>query len=93
MSTLKIGIRHEDKYFAETRAPLVPKHVAELIRKYGIEVYVQSSSKRVFSDKEYEEAGAKIVRDLLEVPVIFGIKEIPIDKFEVGKTYIFCSCY
>lgn len=89
MSTLKIGIRHEDKYLAETRAPLVPKHVAELIRKYGIEVYVQSSSKRVFSDKEYEEAGAKIVRDLIEVPVIFGVKEIPIDKFEVGKTYIF----
>ncbi len=45
----------------------MPKLVAELIRNIGIEVYVQSSSKRVFRDKEYEEAGAKIVRDLIEV--------------------------
>ena len=38
MTQLRIGIRHEDKYAAERRAPLVPRHVAELIRKHGLAV-------------------------------------------------------
>lgn len=91
MTQLRIGIRHEDKYAAERRAPLVPRHVAELIRKHGLEVYLQSSPKRIFSDKEYEQAGAKVVSNLEDTPVIFGIKEIPVEVFEYGKTYIFFS--
>jgi len=86
-----IGIRNENKYASEIRSPLVPKHVAQLIKEFGLKIIVQSSNKRVFKDEEYERAGAIIKSDLSECDIIFGIKEIPVDDIEKGKTYIFFS--
>ena len=86
----KIGIRHEDKYAMERRAPLIPEHVKELV-KQGIEVQVEKSPKRVFKDEEYEAAGAKLVDKLTEPDLILGVKEMPGDFFEFRKTYIFFS--
>ena len=87
----KIGIRHEDKYVMERRIPIVPGHVEKLIKDKGLEFYIQASPKRVFSDEAYAKAGATIAKNLVNVPVIFGIKEIPLDYFETGKTYVFFS--
>jgi alpha-aminoadipic semialdehyde synthase len=86
----KIGIRHEDKYKMERRAPLVPEHVKVLVEK-GIEVHVERSAKRVFKDEEYEKAGAVLVDRLQEPDLILGVKEMPLDYFEYRKTYIFFS--
>jgi alpha-aminoadipic semialdehyde synthase len=86
----KIGIRHEDKYEMERRAPLVPEHVKELVEK-GIEVHVEKSPKRVFKDEEYEAAGARLVDALTEPDLILGVKEMPMDFFDFRKTYIFFS--
>ncbi len=84
-----IGIRHEDKYKQELRAPLTPKHVDRLVRQKKLDIIVQTSSKRIFSDEEYIQAGAKISRDLKKCSVIFGVKEIPEQFFESEKTYVF----
>lgn len=84
-----IGIRHEDKYKQELRAPLTPKHVDRLVRQKKLDIIVQTSSKRIFSDEEYIQAGAKISRDLKKCSVIFGVKEIPEQFFEPEKTYVF----
>jgi len=84
-----IGIRHEDKYELETRAPLTPKHVERLVKQKKLDIIVQTSDKRIFSDEEYVKAGAKIARDLKKCSVIFGVKEIPVSVFEENKTYIF----
>ncbi|MBI5219618.1 MAG: hypothetical protein HY958_11870 [Bacteroidia bacterium] len=84
-----IGIRHEDKYRSETRTPLVPRHAERLVKTQNIDVIVQSSPKRIFSDNEYLKAGAKVQKDLKLCPVIFGVKEIPESIFEREKTYIF----
>lgn len=82
-----VGIRHEDLYLNERRAPLVPEHVSLLIKK-NIDIVVQTSDKRVFSDQEYKSAGAKIVNDLSKCQVILGVKEIPESDYESGKTYV-----
>jgi alanine dehydrogenase len=87
----KIGIRYEDKYVMERRVPLVPAHLKHLIQKDGLEVYVETSAKRVFSDEEFEVVGANVTDDLSQCPVIFGVKEIPIERLEEGKTYMFFS--
>jgi len=87
----KIGIRYEDKYVMERRVPLVPRHLKLLIEKDGLEVFVETSAKRVFSDEEYEEVGANVTDDLSDCPVIFGVKEIPVERLEAGKTYIYFS--
>ncbi len=87
----KIGIRLEDKYVMERRVAITPKHAESLIKNEGLEIYVEPSAKRVFSDEEFRNAGAKLTSDLSEAPVIFGVKEMPISFFESKKTYMFFS--
>jgi alanine dehydrogenase len=87
----RICIRLEDKNEWERRTPLIPAHVKELQEKHNIKVYVQSSPIRAFGAEEYEQAGASVVKDLSECPVVFAIKEIPSELIERGKTYIFFS--
>ncbi len=86
-----IGIRHEDKYLMERRTPITPAHAEKLIKQLGLEIHVEASPKRVFTHDEYENAGAKVVKDLTGAPVIFGVKEIPPTAFEKNKTYVFFS--
>ena len=86
-----IGIRHEDKYLLEKRAPLTPKHVERLVKQKKLDIIVQTSSKRIFNDEEYRNAGAEIADDLQKCSVIFGVKEMPVSFFEPNKTYVFFS--
>ncbi len=85
-----IGIRHEDKYLMERRVAIIPQHVKKLTEQ-GLEFLVEESPKRIFTHREFEEAGARIVKDLSSAEVVFGVKEMPIDFFREGKTYIFFS--
>ena len=59
-----ICIRQEDKYAMEKRAPLTPKHVERLVKYKKMDIIIQSSDKRVFTDDEYLKAGAEISKDL-----------------------------
>ncbi len=86
-----VGIRHEDKYLMERRTPLTPAHVKKLIEKDKLNIIVESSDKRIFTDDEYRLAGAQIEKDLKSCQVIFGVKEIPEEKFEKENTYVFFS--
>lgn len=86
-----IGIRHEDKYLMERRTPITPLHAKKLTESHGLHVVAQTSPKRVFPDQEYLDAGAGVEKDLRDCPVIFGVKEIPIEAFEENKTYVFFS--
>ncbi len=87
----RIGVRREDKNRWERRAALSPADVRRLVDEAGIEVWVQPSEIRVFSDEEYAAAGAKISENLDECPVVLGVKEMPADFFNEGRTYAFFS--
>ena len=89
--TAKIGIRKEEKNEWERRAPLAPDHVAELVREHDLRIAVQPSPRRVFSDDEYAASGATLTDDLSDCGVILGVKEIPTDDLERGKTYVYFS--
>mgnify|MGYP002639606762 CR=1 FL=1 len=86
----KIGIRYEDKYVMERRVALVPDHVRYLADK-GLEFEVVRSAKRIFKDKEFENAGATLVDEVSDSTVVLGVKEMPIDFFKDEHTYIFFS--
>ena len=86
-----IGIRHEDKSPWEARVPLVPEDVGRLIRDHGVEFQVQRSTVRVFPEDEYTAVGATVVDHLVDCPIIVGVKEIPLDQFLPGRTYVFFS--
>lgn len=85
-----IGIRREDKNAWERRAPLTPEAVKRLLA-HDVEIRVQTSKKRVFSDAEYRQAGAQIVPDMKGCTAVFGVKEIPVERIRAGVTYVFFS--
>lgn len=84
-----IGIRREDKSRWERRVPVTPEDAWKLKEEHGIEVWVQPSPIRAFTEEEFAQAGAIVQEDLSPCPVIFAVKEIPPDLFEAGKTYVF----
>jgi len=86
-----IGIRKETKNRWERRAPLSPDNVLRLTNDMEVEIYIQPSDLRVFSDEEYISSGARITQDLSECRIVLGIKEIPVHDIEQGKTYLFFS--
>ncbi|KAF9419700.1 hypothetical protein BGZ94_009331 [Podila epigama] len=86
-----VAIRREGKNRWERRAALTPEAVEKLIKETGIAVYVQPSTKRIFSDDKYRAAGAIIQEDLSVADIILGIKEVPVKDLIPGKTYVYFS--
>ena len=86
-----VGIRREDKSEWERRVPLIPEDVLGLREKYGVQTVIQPSKIRIFRDDEYRQAGAVVAEDVSSCPVVFAVKEIPVDFIQPGKTYIFFS--
>jgi len=89
MSKMCIGVRREDKSEWERRVPVTPQDARWLKEQHGIDVYVQPSPIRVFKEDEFIQAGAVVQEDLSICPIVVGVKEIPPDLFQPGKTYIF----
>ena len=87
----KVGIRFEDKFKLERRVAIIPEDIRKLIESDGLEFFVERSPKRIFSDEEYHAAGATLVDDVSDVPVIFGVKEMPPAYFRKNQTYVFFS--
>ncbi|MFX1535388.1 MAG: bifunctional lysine ketoglutarate reductase /saccharopine dehydrogenase family protein [Promethearchaeota archaeon] len=86
-----IGIRREDKNKWESRTPLTPEHVKELIMNHDVKFIVQPSAIRAFSDESFRQAGAKIEEDLSKCDLVLAIKEIPLEEFHPDVTYLFFS--
>ena len=88
---LNIGIirefRSDDK-----RTPLVPNHINQLKKNFkSLNVIVQPSKHRCFSDQEYIDNGGIINENLNECDLILGVKEIEPDLLIPSKTYMFFS--
>ncbi len=86
-----IGIIKESRH-DENRTPLVPQHIEKLKLKYpNLDIVVQPSENRCFTDDEYKSKGAEINEDLSNCSIIFGVKEIDTDFLMSNKTYVFFS--
>ncbi|KAL3673372.1 hypothetical protein V7S43_001088 [Phytophthora oleae] len=85
-----VGIVREVYNKWERRAPLTPAHVKELVAR-GVQVLVQPSTARVFSDEQYVRAGATLSEDLGLANVIVGVKQVPEPALLADKTYLFFS--
>ena len=84
-------IRAEDKNRWERRAPIVPRDLAEILDVTRAQARVETSAKRFFDEKDYTDAGATVCQGMADGDVIFGVKEIPIEKILDGKAYLFFS--
>ncbi len=86
-----LALRREDKNQWERRVPLTPTHVATLVQQHQLNIMVQNSPIRAFTNAAYTEAGATVQEDMSPAQVILAIKEIPLDLLLPGKTYLFFS--
>jgi alpha-aminoadipic semialdehyde synthase len=87
-----LGILREDFGMWERRAPLSPNQVGELLKTNpGVKVLVQPCTRRVFSNVEYEKAGATITEDLKEASFLIGVKSPKANSLIPDKSYMFFS--
>ncbi len=86
-----IGVRREDISKWERRTPLIPAHARDLVAKHPLEIRIEASSTRVFADDDYRLAGVPVVKDLSPCQIVLAIKEIPVERLEKGKVYVFFS--
>jgi saccharopine dehydrogenase (NAD+, L-lysine forming) len=92
MDKIKIGIIREGKIPPDRRVALMPDQCVELMEKFpNLEVFIQPSDIRCFSNNEYAEKGLTLTEDLSHCDILFGIKEVPIHLLIPGKTYYFFS--
>lgn len=89
---MKIGIIKEGKIPVDKRVPLTPKQCKEIQLQHPlVEVVVQSSDIRSFTDAEYAHEGIEIVDTLEDCDVVMGVKEVPVDMLINHKTFLFFS--
>jgi saccharopine dehydrogenase (NAD+, L-lysine forming) len=88
----KLGIIREGKVPADRRVPLSPAQCRSMLDHYPeLDLVVQRSSARAFTDDEYSKAGITLVDDLQDRDLIMGIKEIPVEMLLADKSYLFFS--
>jgi len=89
---MKIGILKERKNPPDRRVVLSPKKCATLLKTYPqLEIKVESSDSRFFSDEDYRNEGIVLVNDVSDCDVLLGVKEVPIDSLIPNKKYFFFS--
>jgi len=89
---VRIGILRETRDPPDRRVPFTPGQVAELNRLYpDLEIIVQPSKIRCYTDQEYLDHNAVISDDLSACELLIGVKEVDIDALIPGKSYLFFS--
>lgn len=86
---LTVGILREPQS-REARTPLTPTDVAWL-KKRKIDVEVESNPYRIFSDREYKRAGAKIVNSAGNAAFLLGVKGPDPNTLQKNKVYMVFS--
>lgn len=87
---MKIGIIKETKIPEDNRVALTPELAKKLMENNpGLEIIVQPSSTRAYSDEEYKEVGIKLSEDLSDCDLLLGIKEAQINTLIPNKKYMF----
>ncbi len=92
MQKIKIGVLREEKNPPDKRVPLTPLICSDLVVKNNnLEIVVQPSKIRCYSDDEYTAFGVPLQEDLSDCDVLMGVKEVPIENLIPGKKYFFFS--
>lgn len=87
----KIGLIKEGKIPIDRRVPLTPSQAKKVKEEFKVELVVQSSDIRCFSDDDYRDEGLEVVDSVEDCDIILGVKEVPIDNLVPNKTHFFFS--
>jgi alanine dehydrogenase len=89
---MKFALIRERKNPPDRRVVLTPGACRELLETYPqMEITVESSPNRTFSDQEYQNKGIPVTEDVSGAEVMLGVKEVPIEALIPDKKYFFFS--
>ncbi|PCH78075.1 MAG: alanine dehydrogenase [Flavobacteriaceae bacterium] len=89
---MKIGIIKERKSPPDRRVVLSPDKCKELLQTFSeLEIVIESSEARAFSDQSYTDMGISVVENVDDCDVLLGVKEVPMDALIPNKKYFFFS--
>ncbi len=89
---MKFGIIKEGKNPPDKRVVLTPRACKSLKETFKqLEIIVERSANRTFSDQEYVKNGIEVTNDVSSADVLLGVKEVPIDALINDKKYFFFS--
>ena len=89
---MTFGIIKERKNPPDKRVVFSPIELLKIKDNFpNLNMLIEKSDIRVFSDEEYKNAGFSLVDSLENCDIIFGVKEIPIDALIPNKSYFFFS--
>ena len=88
---IRIGLIREGKIPLDNRVALIPAQCKWIQENKNIEIIVQHSANRCYTDSEYLKKGIKVKEDISGCDIFLGIKEVPVNDLIPGKTYLFFS--
>ncbi|MBD0830571.1 NAD(P)-dependent oxidoreductase [Aestuariibaculum sediminum] len=90
--SVTFAIIKERKNPPDRRVVFSPNKLVEVQGEFPEAMFkVESSNIRVFSDKEYEEKGFEVTKNVSDCDVLLGVKEVPISALIPNKKYFFFS--
>ena len=92
MRPTRIGVLRETKNPPDRRVAITPEQGLHLIKTFpNINIFIQPSDIRCYTDAEYRKAGFFLTEDLRECDILIGVKEVTIPTLIHNKTYLFFS--
>ena len=89
---MHFGIIRERKNPPDRRVVLSPQACQKVVENHeDAQITIEPSSIRVFTDKEYKNAGITVDSKMEECDVLLGVKEVPVDALIPNKKYFFFS--
>ena len=89
---MKFAVLKERKNPPDRRVLFSPQTCKNLMSTFSdIEIVVESSEHRTFTDEEYKNEGIEVLKDVSNFDVMLGVKEVPIEALIPNKKYFFFS--
>ncbi len=89
---MKLAIIKERKNPPDRRVVFSPQACANLLKEFPeLEIKVESSDIRVFTDEAYKNKGIAVTNDVSDCDVMLGVKEVPIEALIPNKKYFYFS--
>ena len=89
---MKFAIIKERKDPPDRRVVLPPNACRSLLKSFPeMEIKVESSENRTFTDSSYEQIGIEVTNNIKDCDVMLGVKEVPKESLIPNKKYFFFS--
>jgi len=89
---MKFALIKERKNPPDRRVIFSPEACKALVASNpDLELKVESSTIRVFTDEAYKNQGIEVIDDVSNCEVLLGVKEVPIEDLIANKKYFFFS--